>query len=168
MFLFLIVFSFVFCSLEEGHIGLDSIPKDSVVSAENICPPIGDCYPRYFIPENDFKTVLPGQVIPKGLHVTMDLTTGLKQAKLLTNHAAPVKITIVDSEEKTGLTLIENESLRKMFEDLKNPDLQIKVLTDFEAMGSNIDVGIALSNHAATILSLLSNDRIKDHVIRVH
>jgi len=39
--------------------------------------------PGEFIPTNEWQIVKDGQMIPGGLHIRMDLSTGLKEAKLL-------------------------------------------------------------------------------------
>lgn len=41
-----------------------------------------DCYPKIFQPTEEFQIVREGQEIPHGLHVRLDVTTGLKEAKL--------------------------------------------------------------------------------------
>lgn len=58
---------------------------DSEVS-EPICPATGECYPSVFEATNDFQVVREGQSIPVGLHVKMNLETGLKEAQLLAPH----------------------------------------------------------------------------------
>ena len=40
------------------------------------------CYPRLFHPTDDFHVVHPDQELPSGLHVRLNLETGLKEAKL--------------------------------------------------------------------------------------
>jgi nucleotide exchange factor SIL1 len=41
-----------------------------------------DCYPRVFEPTEDFQIIKEGQDIPPGLHVRMDIYTGLREARL--------------------------------------------------------------------------------------
>ncbi|KAG5365690.1 Nucleotide exchange factor SIL1 [Yarrowia sp. B02] len=40
------------------------------------------CYPKVFVPSEDWQVVWPDQVIPAGLHVRMDYENGVKEAKL--------------------------------------------------------------------------------------
>ena len=56
----------------------------SVPSSELICHTSNqaDCYPRVFEPSEDFRLVHDDQEIPAGLHVRLNLETGLKEAKL--------------------------------------------------------------------------------------
>lgn len=41
-----------------------------------------DCYPKIFIPTDEFQTIRDDQDIPSGLHVRMNIWTGLKEAKI--------------------------------------------------------------------------------------
>lgn len=42
-----------------------------------------DCYPQIFVPTEEWKTIKPGQEIPPGLHVRMNMETLQKEAKLM-------------------------------------------------------------------------------------
>lgn len=41
-----------------------------------------DCYPRVFVPTEKFQEIRPHQDIPPGLHVRMNIYTGLKEARI--------------------------------------------------------------------------------------
>ena len=41
-----------------------------------------ECYPREFVPSDEFQIVHDDQSIPKGLHVRLNLATGVKEAKI--------------------------------------------------------------------------------------
>lgn len=41
-----------------------------------------DCYPKVFVPSHEFQQIRPGQEVPLGLHIRMNLDTGLKEAKI--------------------------------------------------------------------------------------
>lgn len=51
---------------------------------ELICPTDNqaECYPRHFSPTKDFQVIKPGQDIPPGLHVRLNISSGLKEARL--------------------------------------------------------------------------------------
>ncbi|KAG5418418.1 SIL1 [Candida metapsilosis] len=52
-----------------------------------ICPDSADptnCYPRIFVPTNEWQVIKPGQDIPAGLHVRLNLETSEREAKLMT------------------------------------------------------------------------------------
>lgn len=51
---------------------------------ELICPTDNqaECYPRLFQPTKDFQIIKPGQDIPPGLHVRLNISSGLKEARL--------------------------------------------------------------------------------------
>ncbi|KAF8540222.1 hypothetical protein BDD12DRAFT_834326 [Trichophaea hybrida] len=51
-------------------------------SEEMICHPNTPCYPRLFVATHEFQVIKPDQDIPPGLHVRLDVQTGLKEAKL--------------------------------------------------------------------------------------
>ncbi|RUS19552.1 hypothetical protein BC937DRAFT_87299 [Endogone sp. FLAS-F59071] len=69
-----------------------AIPCDETTPCgpHEICDNDGKCYPRVFQPADEFQVVREGQEIPRainspstGLHVRIDLSTGLKEAKLM-------------------------------------------------------------------------------------
>lgn len=51
---------------------------------ELVCPTDNqaECYPRIFQPTRDFQIIKPGQDIPPGLHVRLNISSGLKEARL--------------------------------------------------------------------------------------
>ena len=60
-----------------------NIPSPAA-SADLICHTTNpaECYPREFVPTNEFHKVHDDQSIPKGLHVRLNLATGVKEAKI--------------------------------------------------------------------------------------
>jgi nucleotide exchange factor SIL1 len=62
----------------------DVLPQSNELS---ICDTQPDgsqhCYPKMFVPTNQFQVILPNQVVPPGLHVRLNLQTGVKEAKLM-------------------------------------------------------------------------------------
>lgn len=75
-------------------------------SAELICHTnhASECYPRIFQPTKHFQTIHDDQDLPPGLHVRMDLTTGVKEARL------NVPESDVD-ELSSGLAIVEDPGL---------------------------------------------------------
>lgn len=65
-------------------LGVHGDLADTQLKREMICSSkdAEDCYPRIFEPTEEFQIVREGQEIPAGLHVRLDVTTGLKEAKL--------------------------------------------------------------------------------------
>ncbi|KAJ2719809.1 nucleotide exchange factor sil1 [Coemansia sp. Benny D115] len=41
------------------------------------------CYPRLFVATNEFQPILPGQDVPPGLHIQIDMSTGNRLARLM-------------------------------------------------------------------------------------
>jgi len=72
---------FTFLALAAVARAISSAPS---TGTEMICSPTNatDCYPRVFEPTKDFQVIREGQDIPPGLHVRMDIYSGLKEARL--------------------------------------------------------------------------------------
>lgn len=61
-----------------------------------------DCYPQIFVPTEEWKTIRPGQEIPPGLHVRINMETLQKEAKLMSEDER-------ESEEKETQKEVENQ-----------------------------------------------------------
>jgi nucleotide exchange factor SIL1 len=62
-----------------------SAPEASpLAGTELVCAPANsaDCYPRIFEPTKDFQIIREGQDLPPGLHIRINIQTGLKEARL--------------------------------------------------------------------------------------
>jgi len=62
-----------------------SPPSDSPSSDQDlICSSTdkNDCYPREFVPTEEFQVIKEGQDIPAGLHIRMDINSGQREARL--------------------------------------------------------------------------------------
>ncbi|KAL8720673.1 MAG: hypothetical protein Q9225_002502 [Loekoesia sp. 1 TL-2023] len=88
-------------------------------STELICHTnhASECYPQTFQPTEKFETVHDDQHLPPGLHVRMNLATGVKEARL----NVPVS---GENDISSGLTLIENSDLLG-YESAKSEDPRI-------------------------------------------
>jgi nucleotide exchange factor SIL1 len=75
--MYFLKFCTIFAILNSLFIGITSASDKS----EIICHGT-DCYPKVFKATQDFQTVREDQSIPPGLHVRLNLETGLKEAKL--------------------------------------------------------------------------------------
>ncbi|KAL8704461.1 MAG: hypothetical protein Q9201_002377 [Fulgogasparrea decipioides] len=86
-------------------------------STELICHTnhASECYPRIFQPTEKFQTVHDDQNLPPGLHVRINLATGVKEARL--NIPEPDAedvasgLTIIDDSELLGFQPVESEDL---------------------------------------------------------
>jgi nucleotide exchange factor SIL1 len=47
------------------------------------------CYPRVFVPTEEFQDIEDDQTIPPGIHVVLDVTTGKRRGKLLSKDDVP-------------------------------------------------------------------------------
>ena len=77
------VFASIFVLLST-FIGSDGAVPSPKASTELICPTAhaSDCYPSTFQPTEQFQIVKDDQALPPGLHIRMNLATGIKEARL--------------------------------------------------------------------------------------
>lgn len=86
--------------------------KDPTTGQAMIChPELDHCYPKHFIPTTEFQTVYDDQDIPKGLHVRLNLETGLKEAKFNEGHDESNGIILVDSNDDDTIESNSNEPI---------------------------------------------------------
>ncbi|KAJ1730272.1 nucleotide exchange factor sil1 [Coemansia biformis] len=57
------------------------------------------CYPRIFSATNEFREILPGQEVPPGLHIQVDMTTGQRKARLMTADGSPDESALIVVDE---------------------------------------------------------------------
>ena len=78
--IFLPILSFILLSKVHGFAPVSSPPA----STELICHTAlaSECYPAIFQPTEQFQRILDDQSVPPGLHVRLNLATGLKEARL--------------------------------------------------------------------------------------
>ncbi|KAJ2797576.1 nucleotide exchange factor sil1 [Coemansia guatemalensis] len=96
-------------------------PKDS----NTLCNIDGEtgirtCYPRIFNATTKFQAIMPGQEIPRGLHVQVDMGTGQRQARLMaaddnvdeqglaSRLAGSDIIKMANAEDRSGQVLVES------------------------------------------------------------
>lgn len=127
------------------------------------------CYPKYFIPTNEFQVIKDGQILPEGLHVRMDFSTGVKEAKIIneSEETAPestaivikdvaksqVTINIKDdvaSDKRSALNLNEKDSLDLLITGLNgkepaNVPKQVETLQQLTQLVHQIDIGLAVA-----------------------
>ncbi|KAJ1721645.1 nucleotide exchange factor sil1 [Coemansia erecta] len=65
------------------------------------------CYPRMFVATDEFQVIKPGQDIPPGLHVQIDMQTGLRMARLMP----------ADDKDENGLALVSDTRIVKDVEE---------------------------------------------------
>lgn len=74
------------------------------MSQELICNPddATDCYPKVFEPRDEWQPIREGQEIPGGLHVRVNLETGVREARIMDESYA-------DGETDGGVVVVETE-----------------------------------------------------------
>lgn len=90
------------------YIVLDELEDGYKVVNGQICDVNDNCVPEIFQPSRDFKKIVNGQKVPKGLHITMDYTTGEKMAKFLENSPDSKAVNAV--QVATGSDTMSSES----------------------------------------------------------
>ncbi|KAL8791037.1 MAG: hypothetical protein Q9213_000244 [Squamulea squamosa] len=78
-----------------------------------------ECYPRIFQPTDKFQTVHDDQDLPPGLHVRMNLATGVKEARL--NVPEPD-----EDPASAGLTIIDDSDLLGFKEPVAEPPVDFR------------------------------------------
>lgn len=82
-----------------------------------------DCYPQVFEPTKDWQVVKEGQQIPAGLHVRVNLETGLEEARILQediNLRAEVVIADVEDVQDKVKVGLNSEEVKKKMQDTIN------------------------------------------------
>lgn len=90
-------------------------------TAEVICPDSNpaNCYPKIFVPSDEWQIVREDQHIPPGLHVRINLETGLEEAKLDedTPHQNP-ELVVVPQPDDLGEKIHDtNENIKHKIQD---------------------------------------------------
>lgn len=67
-----------FLSFTQANVPSPAASADLICHTSNPA----ECYPREFVPTDEFQIVHDDQSIPKGLHVRLNLATGVKEAKI--------------------------------------------------------------------------------------
>ena len=106
-----LVVSYSFSVNALSHLSPVSSPEASTNLICHTSNP-ADCYPTIFSPTKDFQIVHDDQSIPTGLHVRMNLATGLKEARL--------NVPEEDQDDESAIVVIDNASSQE--ETLDNLD----------------------------------------------
>lgn len=171
---------YIFVAAGTGHIS----NKDG-----QICRNESFCFPETFTATNEFTVIQPEQLVPPGLHIRLNLTSGLKEGKLMplqvandsrtdlilsdqpqevndTVELSGQNVTISDISQDSSLSLEERTSLSLL---LKDDQTILKNLEFLEEISHDVDVGEELTLNFNSIFSLLDheNDNVKEHVLLI-
>jgi Nucleotide exchange factor SIL1 len=175
--------------LAAEFIVLDEMPDGFKLINGQICDMEERCVPEVFRPTLEFTKIFKGQKVPKGLHITMDYTTGEKMGKLLEGDTSGISVSketdskpapLIHQEKEPDpatnlrqlLTLEEKDTLTGLFANLnttKPADLISKTLVQLSDAAHHIDVGVGIAQnkgHVNHLLLLLShqNDKVRASV----
>lgn len=93
-------------------------------SSELICPDDNPahCYPKIFVPSDEWQVIKEGQDIPVGLHVRMNIETGEREAKLNeeTGQTAPELIVVEQPETPHDQAEKDREQVEQQIQDTIN------------------------------------------------
>lgn len=82
---------------------------DGEVAVEDAVEEIAIENPEVFIPTNEWQKVKPGQAIPRGLHVRMNIQTGEREARLLQDEDGTERETLDNGRLEQGTTQIGDQ-----------------------------------------------------------
>jgi nucleotide exchange factor SIL1 len=104
-------------------LGTDPSPSPSA-DTELICPTedSAECYPRLFQPTKDFQTIKPGQDIPPGLHVRLNISSGLKEARLNVPMEDEEDVQPIEISTEQGMVAIQDVEEKPVDEPQPPPD----------------------------------------------
>ncbi|XP_022917959.2 nucleotide exchange factor SIL1 isoform X1 [Onthophagus taurus] len=105
-----------------------------------------------FVPTHEWKIVKKGQKIPEGLHVRMNLETGVTEAKLISNDKPKNALKMIEDEsnnfpEKTSSESENRKTSYKNYEELKKDfnELNLNPKTDAEILRELIEKHVDIS-----------------------
>ncbi|KAJ2771471.1 nucleotide exchange factor sil1 [Coemansia nantahalensis] len=105
------------------------------------------CYPRVFVAASEFREILPGQEVPPGLHIQLDMATGRRQARLMAGEG---------SQEDSALVVVDDPAAPAV-EQKGTPDRQVVLGgmshghgdRTLELVGSVVDAGSKMADRTA-------------------
>lgn len=111
-----------------------------------ICNESGDnCYPKEFEATKEWQIVKPGQTIPAGLHVRLNLETGLQEAKLLdesdSNDSKAIEVVVPESEELIPIIDDNDDLIADSIEDTEQIDDEKEFKHTVKQAGSSSAAG---------------------------
>ncbi|KAJ1799696.1 nucleotide exchange factor sil1 [Coemansia sp. RSA 2399] len=78
-------------------------------TTDNICTTNADgtrtCYPAVFQATSEFQAIMPGQSVPPGLHIQIDMTTGQRKARLM----PPEELANSENDREHGAVVIVDD-----------------------------------------------------------
>lgn len=130
---------------------------------EQICPDSNplNCYPKLFVPTEEWQTVREGQVIPVGLQVRLDLENMSREAKLSgetnSDHVENSKnhdlvITNSNSDFQSALGVVYNFAEMRLSKT--SPIILLDALEVVDEWSSDIEYGVAIANEIQPLLKL--------------
>lgn len=128
---------------------------------EVICPDSNplNCYPKLFVPSDEWQIVKEGQIIPVGLDIRLDLDSLKREAKLMDNSNEiqrnknhELVVTDTNSEVESSIGFITGLS-KSMLSKTGFPVIENNLVTLIE-WSSDREVGVLIAQHIQPFLKL--------------
>lgn len=135
----------------------DKFSTDEPSSSELICHDTA-CYPKHFVPTDEFQTVHDDQVVPLGLHYRLNIETGLKEAKINV---------VSDADDINNAVVVipnENSDFEPAVADTPKPKPRVPPSTDGAIkppLASSADEALAFSDSLEILLKHKSHSTDK-------
>lgn len=138
----------------------------SLFTGQEIICSGNECYPKEFVPSNDWQVLRPGQEIPAGLHVRLNIDTLQKEAKLMDpEENSDTDLVVVESPpeaashlDRTSREFMEFESSINTIINYKNGDDIHSALDLLLELCHDIDYGIHLITYSDQLIMLTQSD----------
>ncbi|KAF4981403.1 hypothetical protein FZEAL_2785 [Fusarium zealandicum] len=139
-----LLFGILACIFAAPALASSSEPSPSV-DVDLICHTDNpkDCYPRIFQPTNEFQVIHDDQEIPNGLHVRMNVWSGLKEAKInvpdetdpsLQGLPVDQAVIVVDPEQPDAPQIPKGAPAYESVGKIKEPEGDYEAKPFFEAL----------------------------------
>ena len=150
-------------------IALATVAAASPASSDSLICHGEICYPRIFEPTNDWQVVHEDQEIPRGLHVRLNITTGLKEARLMQDDGHS-DIALVPGEtvhdvvkphrpnRPTGDSALFQEALSSLSTQSTCSPEATDALETLEELAHELEYGLRLTLHLDLLFQYMSSE----------
>jgi len=119
-----------------------------------------------FTPTHQWQQIKPGQSIPRGLHVRINLETGYKEAKLLSDddksESSNSVVNVPPSDDVSGVDY--NGELKQAIHDIKKKNKEAKLRTSEEIRATFEEMQMSVKSDAEAMKRLISRYMQKPEV----
>lgn len=141
-----------------------AVSEQDTIEEEIICPDSNplNCYPKNFIPTEDWQIVKQGQVIPPGLEVKLDLENMNREARLIKDQGNQLNKKrnhdiIISNGDPNFQNLLENIKELVKSESINNRLRFDKIIEDLDVLvdwSSDLETGAIIAQNIQPLLKL--------------